>query len=93
VREVLWPGGPGVRVDSHVYAGYAIPPNYDSLVAKILAWGPTRADAIARMRRALRETVIDGVTTTLPFHLRVLDDPAFQRGEVSTHFVPRMLAS
>jgi acetyl-CoA carboxylase biotin carboxylase subunit len=92
VTDVHWPGGPGIRVDSHIYAGYRIPPNYDSLIAKILAWAPTREQAIARMERALRETVIEGVTTTIPFHLRVLDNAFYRRGAVYTNFIARRMS-
>ncbi len=87
ITDVHWPGGPGIRVDSHVYSGYRIPPNYDSLIAKIIAWGPTRDACIARMSRALRETVVEGVKTTIPFHLEVLDNAFFQRGAVYTNFI------
>ncbi len=93
VSDVHWPGGPGIRVDSHVYAGYRIPPHYDSLIAKIIAWAPTRAEAIARMERALRETVIEGVATTIPFHLRVLDNAFYRRGVVTTSFIARRMTS
>ena len=92
VTDVHWPGGPGIRVDSHVYAGYRIPPNYDSLIAKIIAWAPDRERAIARMERALRETVIEGVTTTIPFHLRVLDNAFYRRGAVYTNFIARRMS-
>ena len=89
--DVHWPGGPGIRVDSHVYAGYRIPPNYDSLIAKIIAWAPTRDETIARMRRALEETVLDGVKTTIPFHLKVLDNAFYKRGAVYTSFIARRM--
>jgi acetyl-CoA carboxylase biotin carboxylase subunit len=81
-RVTAWvpPGGFGVRVDSHLMAPYAVPPFYDSLVAKIIVHGRTREEAIARMRRALQETVIEGVKTTIPFHLKALGDPAFLEG-------------
>jgi acetyl-CoA carboxylase biotin carboxylase subunit len=91
VTDVHWPGGPGIRVDSHVYAGYRIPPNYDSLIAKIVAWAPTREEAISRLQRALRETVIEGVKTTIPFHLRVLENAFFRRGAVYTNFIARRM--
>ncbi len=91
ITDVHWPGGPGVRVDSHIYAGYRIPPTYDSLVAKLIVWAPTRDEAIRRMQRALRETVIEGVKTTIPFHLRVLDNSFYRRGDVYTNFVPRRM--
>jgi acetyl-CoA carboxylase, biotin carboxylase subunit len=93
VTDVHWPGGPGIRVDSHVYAGYRIPTAYDSLIAKIIAWAPSRPEAIARMERALRETVIEGVKTTIPFHLRVLDNAFYRRGAVYTNFIPRRMLS
>ncbi len=89
--QFIPPGGPGIRVDTQAYAGYMIPPHYDSLLAKLIAWGPTRADAIARMRRALQEFEIAGVPTTIPFHLMVLDNAFFRRGEVYTNFVQRRI--
>src|SRR5204863_7394815 len=81
-RVTTWipPGGFGVRVDSHLMAPYAVPPFYDSLLAKIIVRGDDRPDAIARMRRALVETFVEGVKTTVPFHLKLLDDPAFLEG-------------
>ncbi|MGZ3678165.1 MAG: acetyl-CoA carboxylase biotin carboxylase subunit [Ktedonobacterales bacterium] len=87
VEEYLPPGGPGVRMDSHMYRGYDIPPHYDSLLAKLIVWAPTRDEAIARGRRALNETVLDGVPTTIPFHLHLLDNDTFQRGETYTNFL------
>jgi len=85
------PGGPGIRVDTHGYAGYTIPPHYDSLIAKVIAWGQEREEAILRMRRALTEFEITGIATTIPFHLRVLDNGFFRRGEVYTNFVQRRI--
>jgi acetyl-CoA carboxylase biotin carboxylase subunit len=85
------PGGPGVRVDTHAFAGYTIPPYYDSLLAKVVTWGSTRAEAITRMRRALTEFTVGGVPTTIPFHLLVLDNAFFRRGEVYTNFVQRRI--
>jgi acetyl-CoA carboxylase biotin carboxylase subunit len=87
VRSLHFPGGPGIRVDSHVFEGYSIPPYYDSLIAKLLAWGNDREEAIARMRRALAEMRIEGVCTTISFHQRLLDDERFHRGDVHTRFV------
>jgi acetyl-CoA carboxylase biotin carboxylase subunit len=88
-RVTAWvpPGGPGVRVDSHMFAGYTVPPHYDSLIAKIIVHGHDRAEAIARMQRALSETVVEGVKTTIPFHLKLLADPTFLAGEFS---LPRL---
>ena len=83
----LPPGGPGVRVDSHVYTGYDIPPFYDSLIGKLIIWAPNRPAALARMNRALNECAITGIPTTVDFHLRMLDRPEFQRGDVHTKFV------
>ncbi len=86
------PGGYGVRVDSHAYTGYRIPSNYDSLIAKLIVHAPTRAEAIARMRRALDEFVIEGVRTTIPFHQRVMTHPIFTEGRVHTGYVEEILA-
>ncbi|WP_425807682.1 acetyl-CoA carboxylase biotin carboxylase subunit [Desulfitobacterium sp. Sab5] len=85
------PGGPGVRVDSAAYQGYSIPPYYDSMVGKLIVWGATREEAILRMRRALDEFVIEGIHTTIPFHLKVLDNAFFRRGEVYTNFIQRRI--
>lgn len=89
IETLHFPGGTGVRVDSHLYAGYSIPPNYDSLVAKLIVHGENREEAIARMRRALAETVIEGpgVKTTVPFHLKVMDNAFYKRGAIYTNFV------
>jgi pyruvate carboxylase subunit A len=81
------PGGPGVRVDSGVYAGFEIPPFYDSLVAKLVVWGRNREEAIIRMKRALWEYQISGVKTNIPMHQVILDDEYFNRGEYTTHFI------
>lgn len=86
------PGGPGVRLDTHVYTGYMVPPNYDSLIAKLIVSGATRAEAIVRARHVLDQFIIEGVPTTLPFLRRIVDDPAFIAGDVDTGFVERMMA-
>jgi acetyl-CoA carboxylase biotin carboxylase subunit len=86
------PGGPGVRVDTHMYAGYKVPPFYDSLLMKLIVHASTRDEAIARMRRALAETVIEGVHTTVPFLQAVMDHPAFMAGDVDTRFLDRMMS-
>jgi acetyl-CoA carboxylase biotin carboxylase subunit len=83
----LAPGGPGVRVDTHLYPGYTMPPFYDSLLAKLAVWGRDRHEAVDRMRRALRECRLVGVKTNIPFHLETLDDPIFQAGQATTDFV------
>lgn len=81
------PGGHGVRLDTHAYAGYTIPPNYDSMIAKLITIAQTREEAIAKMRRALHEFVIDGVKTTIPFHKKLMDDPDFVAGNYTTKFM------
>jgi len=85
------PGGPGVRIDSHLYEGYSIPPYYDSLIAKLIVHGDNRHEAIKRMQRALGEFVIEGIKTTIPFHLKALDNPDFQKGDYSTKFIEEKL--
>ena len=92
IRAIEWPGGPGIRIDSHLYPGYRVPPYYDSLLAKLLSWGRDRDEAIARMRRALAEMRVEGVSTTIAFHARLLADPRFQRGQVHTRFVEQDFA-
>jgi acetyl-CoA carboxylase biotin carboxylase subunit len=87
VQELLLPGGPGIRVDTHVYGGYTVPPNYDSLLAKLMAHGRNRCEAIARMRRALDETVVQGVPTTLDTLRAVVRDAAFNQGEIYTDYL------
>jgi acetyl-CoA carboxylase biotin carboxylase subunit len=81
------PGGPGVRVDTHVYQGYMIPPYYDSLIAKLIVHGADRAEAIARMLRALDECVFEGIKTTVPFHKRVLRTDEFVSGDLHTKWI------
>ena len=87
------PGGKGVRLDSHVYAGYTVPPHYDSMVAKLITVGKDRREAIARMSRALSEYMITGIKTTIPFELAVMRDPNFRRGVYATNFIENMLAN
>ena len=86
------PGGPGVRVDTYVYPGYRVPPFYDSMIAKVIVHARTRELAIARMRRALDAMVIEGIKTTIPLHLKIMDDPDFQAGNFSTRFMEDFLA-
>ncbi len=87
------PGGPGVRVDTYVYAGYRVPPFYDSMIAKVIVHARTRELAIARMRRALEAMVVEGIKTTIPLHLKIMDDPRFIAGDVSTNFMDDFLAA
>ncbi|MEG4112987.1 MULTISPECIES: acetyl-CoA carboxylase biotin carboxylase subunit [unclassified Microcoleus] len=91
ISGYLPPGGPGVRMDSHVYTDYEIPAYYDSLIGKVIVWGRDRPTAIRRMKRALRECAITGVPTTLSFHQKILDSPEFLNGEVYTNFVEQFL--
>lgn len=93
IERYLPPGGPGVRVDSHLYAGYAVPPHYDSLLAKLIVWDETRELAIARMQRALDEYQIDGLATTIPFHKRLLRHRGFISGDTYTRFLQEEAAS
>jgi acetyl-CoA carboxylase biotin carboxylase subunit len=92
LSRVVFPGGPGVRVDTHVFSGAMVPPYYDSMIAKIVAFGASREAAIARMERALRETVVEGVHTTIGYCLEILARPEFREGKYDIGFLPRMLA-
>jgi acetyl-CoA carboxylase biotin carboxylase subunit len=89
VKNYLPPGGPGVRVDSHLYSGYEVPSYYDSLLAKVICWGQDRSEALARMRRALSDMMVEGLPTTIPLFEKILDDEEFVAGKISTDFVPR----
>lgn len=93
VEQYLPPGGPGVRVDSHLYTGYEVPPHYDSLLAKLIVWGENRNEAITRMQRALDEFVIEGLTTTIPFHQRLLKHEGFISGDTYTRFLQEEASS
>ena len=84
------PGGPGIRVDTHLYSGYSVPRYYDSLIAKLISYGDTREEAIVRLRRALKEFVIEGIKTTIPFHLKILDNAKFIKGDIHTGFIDEM---
>jgi acetyl-CoA carboxylase biotin carboxylase subunit len=87
ITNLNLPGGHGVRVDTHIYSGYTIPPNYDSMVAKLIVSAPTREEAIVRMKRALMEFIIEGIKTTIPFHIRLMDDPGFRSGKFTTKYL------
>lgn len=91
VENYLLPGGPGIRVDSAIYPGYFIPPYYDSMIAKLMVWGKDRQEVIPRMKRALLEFTVEPIKTTIPFHLKVLDNAFFRRGEVYTNFIQRRM--
>jgi len=93
IREFILPGGPGVRVDTHAYCGYLVSPYYDSMIAKLLTQAPTRAAAIATMRRALSEFVVRPLKTTIPLQRRILEHPDFLRGNVDTNFIERAFGS
>ncbi len=87
ITNLHLPGGQGVRVDSHVYAGYTIPPNYDSMIAKLIVSAQTREEVIVKMKRALEELVIEGIETTIPFHIKLMDDKTFKSGKFTTAFM------
>jgi acetyl-CoA carboxylase biotin carboxylase subunit len=91
ISGYLPPGGPGVRMDSHIYTDYEIPPYYDSLIGKLIVWGENRETAIRRMKRALRECAITGIPTTINFHQKILETPAFLAGDVYTNFIQEHL--
>ena len=87
IATLHFPGGRGIRIDSHVYDGYVIPPYYDSMIAKIIVTANSRESAIIRMKRALQEFVIEGVKTTIPFHIKLMDDPNFKKGDFTTKYL------
>ncbi len=87
ITNLHLPGGHGVRVDSHVYAGYSIPPNYDSMIAKLIVSAQSREEVLVRMKRALEEFVIEGIKTTIPFHIKLMDDEGFKSGQFTTAFL------
>ena len=91
ITRLELPGGPGVRVDTHIYAGYTVPPTYDSLIAKLIVWGPTREAALARAARALDEFKVEGIATTIPFHRAAIRHPEFVAGEETTDFIPKCM--
>jgi acetyl-CoA carboxylase biotin carboxylase subunit len=93
-RITSWhmPGGPGIRVDTHVYNGYLVPPYYDSMVGKLIAYGDTREQAIARMAIALSETVVEGIQTNVPLHIELMQDAAFRNGSTSIHYLEQKIA-
>lgn len=87
ITHLHMPGGHGIRIDSHVYAGYTIPPNYDSMIAKLIVSGQSREEVMTRMKRALQEFVIEGVKTTIPFHIKLMEDEQFKSGKFTTAFL------
>ena len=87
IETLHTPGGHGVRVDTHVYAGYTIPPNYDSMIAKLITTARTREEAISKMKRALDEFIIEGVKTTIPFHVQLMEHPDYVSGNYTTKFM------
>ncbi len=91
IETLILPGGPGVRLDTHIYAGYEIPPYYDSLIAKLIVHANNRQEAIKKMHRALSEFHISPIKTTIPFHLKLMENPLFLKGDISTHFIQDML--
>ncbi len=91
IEEFHAPGGPGVRIDTHIYAGYLVPPYYDSMIGKLIAHGEDRSSALARMTNALRETIIEGINTNIPLHRQLLKDAAFQQGGINIHYLEKKL--
>ena len=92
--KITWlhtPGGPGIRFDSHIYTSYTVPPHYDSMIAKLISYGDCRETAIARMRQALDEMVIDGIKTNIELHQKILKDPGFKSGGMNIHYLEKML--
>jgi acetyl-CoA carboxylase biotin carboxylase subunit len=87
ITSLNFPGGQGVRIDSHVYAGYTIPPNYDSMIAKLIVTAQSREECIVRMKRALDEFIIEGIKTTIPFHKKLMSDKTFNTGHFTTKFL------
>ncbi|MCJ7755384.1 MAG: acetyl-CoA carboxylase biotin carboxylase subunit, partial [Thermoanaerobaculales bacterium] len=92
ITHLSLPSGPGVRLDTHIYGGYTVPPYYDSLVAKLLVYGKDREEAIARGRRALSMLKIEGIKTSVSLHERILDSEDFNAGHLDTHFMERFLS-
>jgi acetyl-CoA carboxylase, biotin carboxylase subunit len=91
IKKFHAPGGPGIRLDTHIYTGYRVPPNYDSMIGKLIAYGADRKSAIARMRQALSEMVVDGIDTNIPLQRRIMRDPVFCAGEHNIHYMEQML--
>jgi len=91
IKLLHQPGGPGIRFDSHIYSSYTVPPNYDSMIGKLISYGETRAVAIARMRNALDEIIIDGIKTNIELHQRIMRDKAFNEGGTNIHYLEKML--
>ena len=87
ISNLHLPGGHGVRIDTHVYSGYVIPPHYDSMIAKLITTAQTREEAISKMKRALQEFIVEGIKTTVPFHLKLMSDPAYVNGDYTTKFI------
>jgi acetyl-CoA carboxylase biotin carboxylase subunit len=91
IGKLFLPGGPGIRIDSHVYSGYTIPPFYDSLIAKVIAFGSDRDESVIRMQRALREVEIEGIKNTVSLHSKIMANETFRKGGVSTDFLPKCI--
>ncbi|NLF46524.1 MAG: acetyl-CoA carboxylase biotin carboxylase subunit, partial [Syntrophomonadaceae bacterium] len=92
IGKYIIPGGPGVRIDSAAYENYTILPYYDSMIGKLITWGRTREEAIQRMKRSLQEFKVENIATTIPFHLKVLDNAFFKKGEIYTNFIQRRMS-
>jgi len=91
IKDFEAPGGPGVRVDTHIYGGYKVPPNYDSMIGKLIVHKPSRTEAIACMKRCLDEFIVEGIKTTIPLLKRILNNSAFVEGRMDTTFIEQKL--
>jgi acetyl-CoA carboxylase biotin carboxylase subunit len=91
IKLLHQPGGPGIRFDSHIYSSYTVPPNYDSMIGKLISYGETREEAMGRMRNALDEIIIDGIKTNIELHHRILNDKYFIAGGTNIHYLEQML--
>jgi acetyl-CoA carboxylase biotin carboxylase subunit len=91
IEQVHMPGGPGIRVETHIYNGYRIPPFYDSMIGKLIAYGDTRESALARLQTALNEIVIEGIKTNIPLHVDILSDAEFRAGGQTIHYLEKKL--
>ncbi|WP_457554136.1 hypothetical protein [Desulfobacula sp.] len=90
ITSIIFPGGPGIRIDTHIHDKYMVGPFYDSLIGKLIVWAKDRPAAINRMKRALDEFQIKGIETTIPFYIKVFNNDLFQKGDIDTHFLDRI---
>ena len=93
IRHLVLPGGIGVRLDTHIYAGYEVPPYYDAMLAKLIVWAKNRTEAMSRMLRCLSEFEVEGIKTNIDYQTQIISNPHFRSGELSTSFIPRRMAA